>query len=90
VNVEQTLTLIFNQGAKFSVYTYHGCSLMVYGRNEVAPYKSKEHPMIQYVNVHSALEKMRTAQDKGPVVMVVGPTDVGKYKVNSPKGAKAF
>lgn len=41
--------------------------------------------MIQYLNVHSALEDMRIEADKsedpqktGPKVMIVGPQDVGK------------
>ena len=69
----------FSHGAKFSVFTYHGCSLTVYGQNLSPPYKSKEHPMIQYLNVHSALEDMRREADKiddpeksGPKIMVVG------------------
>lgn len=56
----------FAHGAKFSAYTYHGCSLLVYGQNQIPPYKSKEHPMIQYLNVHSALEDMRQKNDQGP------------------------
>ncbi len=74
----------FRHGAKFSVYTYHGCSVTVYGQNEEKlPYKSKEHQMIQYLNVHSGLEDLRTAADgdgskNGPVVMVIGLHDVGK------------
>ena len=74
----------FHHGRKFSVYTYHGCTVTVYGRNpDTNLYKSKEHPMIQYLNIHSALERKRKEADAkdskvGPVVMVVGPQDVGK------------
>lgn len=73
----------FHHGAKFSVYTYHGCALTVFGLNQTRPYKSKEHPMIQYLNVHSGLEDLRCKVDKeglemGPITMVVGPQDVGK------------
>ena len=76
----------FHHGSKFSVYTYHGCTVNVFGRNQIAPYKSKEHPMIQYLNVHHALENLRKESDTnenkiGPVVMVVGPQDVGKSTV---------
>jgi len=76
----------FHHGSKFSVYTYHGCTVNVFGRNQIAPYKSKEHPMIQYLNVHHALENLRKESDTkenktGPVVMVVGPQDVGKTTV---------
>ena len=53
----------FHHGSKFSVYTYHGCTVNVFGRNQIAPYKSKEHPMIQYLNVHHALENLRKESD---------------------------
>ncbi len=95
----------FPSGAKFSVFTYHGCQVMVRGRSEISPYTSKETPMITYANVHAGLEELRQAAEnagpaaaanqtsggpaggdgasadvsgKGPVVLVVGPTDVGK------------
>jgi polyribonucleotide 5'-hydroxyl-kinase len=49
---------------------------------EVQPYTSKETPMIMYLNIHAALEQLRKKADKsterGPILMVVGPTDVGK------------
>ena len=53
----------FHHGSKFSVYTYHGCTVNVFGRNTDRPYTSKEHPMIQYLNVHHALENMRKEAD---------------------------
>jgi polyribonucleotide 5'-hydroxyl-kinase len=46
-------------------------------------YVAKETPMIFYLNIHTALEQMRTQAESnkcgGPKVMVVGPDDVGKY-----------
>ena len=49
---------------------------------EVEPYTSKETPMIMYLNTHAALEQLRQTAEKekgrGPITMVVGPTDVGK------------
>ena len=46
-------------------------------------YIAKETPMIFYLNIHTALEQMRTQAQAnttgGPRVMVVGPDDVGKY-----------
>lgn len=44
---------------------------------------AKETPMVEYINTHTGLEQLRKLADdqedgKGPVVMVVGPTDVGK------------
>ncbi len=76
----------FASGAKFSVYTYHGACIVVYGRIEELndkPYKSDMNPMVQYLNIHSALENMRSEaaaseNQRGPVVMIVGPPDVGK------------
>ncbi|XP_033234869.1 protein CLP1 homolog isoform X2 [Drosophila pseudoobscura] len=68
-------------GAKVAIFTYQGCVLHVTGKMDVC-YISKETPMVQYVNCHAALEQFRTeAEEKdrrGPVAMVVGPTDVGK------------
>uniref|UniRef100_A0A1A9W0M8 Protein CLP1 homolog n=1 Tax=Glossina brevipalpis TaxID=37001 RepID=A0A1A9W0M8_9MUSC len=71
----------FLVGAKVAIFTYHGCVLHLAGKTEVS-YISKETPMIQYLNCHAALEQMRVAaeekDERGPVVMVVGPMDVGK------------
>jgi polyribonucleotide 5'-hydroxyl-kinase len=52
------------------------------GNSEDA-YVSKETPMVFYLNIHAALEQMRTkavenSECRGPRVMVVGPDDVGK------------
>ncbi|KAJ0049859.1 hypothetical protein NL108_005156, partial [Boleophthalmus pectinirostris] len=48
-------------------------------------YVSKDTPMLLYLNTHAALEQMRKQAEKdnerGPRVMVVGPTDVGKSTV---------
>lgn len=46
-------------------------------------YIAKETPMGIYLNCHAALEEMRqvaekSALKKGPIIMVVGPCDVGK------------
>ena len=78
----------FQDGAKFSIYTFHGCTINVQG--PCIPIKSKDHPMIMYLQVHATLEKLRKVADEssknteekewtsGPTVMIVGPTDVGK------------
>lgn len=76
----------FSHGAKFSVFTYQGCTIQVTGKMEVDPYTSKETPMIMYLNTHAALEQLRQkaerdSKDRGPITMVVGPTDVGKSTV---------
>uniref|UniRef100_A0A5F8H9W0 Uncharacterized protein n=1 Tax=Monodelphis domestica TaxID=13616 RepID=A0A5F8H9W0_MONDO len=74
----------FDAGAKVAVFTWHGCSLQLSGRTEVA-YVSKDTPMLLYLNTHTALEQMRRQaereEERGPRVMVVGPTDVGKSTV---------
>nr|XP_006825168.1 PREDICTED: polyribonucleotide 5'-hydroxyl-kinase Clp1-like [Saccoglossus kowalevskii] len=71
----------FTSGAKFAVYTWHGCTFQVSGKTEVA-YKSIDTPMVTYLNTHAALEQMRQQSERedkqGPKVMIVGPTDVGK------------
>ncbi|KAH8401390.1 hypothetical protein KR009_005104 [Drosophila setifemur] len=71
----------FGMGAKVAIFTYQGCVLHVSGKMDVC-YISKETPMVQYVNCHAALEQFRAEAEerdrRGPVAMVVGPTDVGK------------
>lgn len=77
----QNTKYTFKTGAKFAVFTYHGCQILILGKLEVQPYTSKETPMIMYLNIHAGLEQMRVGADtsgSGPVTMVVGPTDVGK------------
>lgn len=71
----------FHQGAKVAIFTFHGCLLLVKGKSDVS-YVAKETPMVQYLNTHAALEQLRTNAEKnsskGPIVMIVGPQDVGK------------
>ncbi|KAH8300698.1 hypothetical protein KR018_007485 [Drosophila ironensis] len=71
----------FGVGAKVAIFTYQGCVLHVSGKMDVC-YISKETPMVQYLNCHAALEQFRIEAEerdrRGPVAMVVGPTDVGK------------
>ncbi|XP_076460941.1 polyribonucleotide 5'-hydroxyl-kinase Clp1-like [Babylonia areolata] len=71
----------FMPGSKMAVYTFHGCTIKLRGKTEVA-YISKETPMTMYLNTHAAMEQMRAKADieetRGPRVLVVGPTDVGK------------
>ncbi len=74
-----------------SIYTFNGCSLQVYGVSNDKVTKTKETPAMMYLNVHASLEQFRKNADessangapeeswkKGPNVLVVGPTDVGK------------
>lgn len=74
----------FHTGAKVGIFTYHGCKLVVRGEMDMH-YIAKETPMVQYLNAHAAVEQLRVLADEknenGPIVMVVGPSDVGKSTV---------
>lgn len=71
----------FHFGAKIAVFTWQGCSLKLRGKKGIS-YISKETPMMFYLNCHASLEQLRVKSEneklRGPVTMVVGPTDVGK------------
>ncbi|GFY21639.1 protein CLP1 homolog [Trichonephila clavipes] len=71
----------FSSGEKIAVFTWYGCTLELLGKPEVA-YVAKETPMVFYVNLHAALEQMRMKAEredtKGPMVLITGPSDVGK------------
>lgn len=71
----------FAGGSKGAVFTWHGCCVQLRGRPEVA-YVSRDTPMLLYLNCHAALEQMRRQAERegerGPRVIVVGPSDVGK------------
>ena len=80
----------FGKGDKFAIFTFQGCTLHIFGKMAVNPEVSKENPMIMYLQLHAGLEQMRKNADefskkktegeicRGPVVMIVGPTDSGK------------
>ncbi|KAK7076353.1 Cleavage polyadenylation factor subunit clp1 [Halocaridina rubra] len=77
---------LFFSGAKVAVYTWHGCGLKLNGNTE-GTYVAKETPMVMYLSTHACLERLRRHADeglangkdtRGPVTMIVGPTDVGK------------
>ena len=71
----------FTCGAKVAVFTWHGCRVELIGKTDVN-YIAKETPMNRYLNCHADIEQIREIAEKdgtrGPVVMVVGPADVGK------------
>lgn len=71
----------FAYGVSIAVFTWHGCTVELVGKTSVA-YISKETPMNRYIYCHTAMEAMRDHADntetRGPVVMVVGPSDIGK------------
>lgn len=73
---------IFSGGSKIAVFTWQGCLLELRGKTEAA-YVARETPMIIYLNTHAGLEQLRKKAEldekkRGPIAMVVGPTDVGK------------
>uniref|UniRef100_A0A1B6BXL4 Protein CLP1 homolog n=2 Tax=Clastoptera arizonana TaxID=38151 RepID=A0A1B6BXL4_9HEMI len=74
----------FNTGAKVAVFTWQGCTIELRGKKNIS-YIAKETPMMFYLNCHACLEQLRakaeTENARGPVTMVVGPTDVGKSTV---------
>lgn len=71
----------FTSGAKVAVFTWQGCVIKLVGKID-GSYIAKETPMNIYLNCHAVMEGMREVAEnknsKGPVVMVVGPCDVGK------------
>nr|XP_023020553.1 protein CLP1 homolog [Leptinotarsa decemlineata] len=77
-------TYEFTTGAKVAVSTWHGCVVEVKGKTYVI-YTAKVAPMVMYSNCHGALEFMRTDakkyNERGPIAMVVGPSDVGKSTI---------
>nr|CAG4640225.1 EOG090X0A5X [Daphnia pulex]SVE85019.1 EOG090X0A5X [Daphnia pulex] len=75
----------FGGGSKIAVFTWQGCLLELRGKTEAA-YVARETPMIIYLNTHAGLEQIRKKADadetkRGPIAMIVGPTDVGKSTV---------
>ncbi|KAK2704060.1 hypothetical protein QYM36_017634 [Artemia franciscana] len=72
---------VFEKGAKAAVFTWDGATVELKGKPEAA-YIAKETPMVIYLNTHAVLEQLRrkaeAEEGRGPIVMVVGPADVGK------------
>lgn len=71
----------FVPSSKLAVFSWQGCGVKTTGKTEMS-YVAKETPMVMYLNLHGALEQMRQRAEldisRGPRIMVVGPTDVGK------------
>ena len=79
-------------GAKTAIFTYHGCFLEVSGGPTESEYVAEETNVMQYANVHFALEHLREQASAdlaraasgaegivgGPRVLVVGPESAGK------------
>jgi polyribonucleotide 5'-hydroxyl-kinase len=69
------------KGTKSAIFTWHGCNLEITGDTE-GEYMAEETPMVQYANIHFALENLRNEAksrgDLGPRVLIVGPENSGK------------
>ena len=69
------------RGAKGAIYSWEGAYLEVTGDPE-GDYVAEETPVVQYANVHFALENLREESKSkgvaGPRVLVLGPEDSGK------------
>lgn len=67
--------------SSIAVYTWHGCTIQVTGKTEEA-HVVADTLMILNVILHASIEQHRIKAEaenaRGPVVLVVGPTDVGK------------
>lgn len=74
-------TYIFG-GTKAAIFTWQGCSIQVSGDAPEGEYIAEETPMVEYVNVHFALEALREEAKQigkeGPRVLILGPDDSGK------------
>uniref|UniRef100_A0A9J2PY87 Protein CLP1 homolog n=2 Tax=Ascaris TaxID=6251 RepID=A0A9J2PY87_ASCLU len=79
----------FHPGARVAVFTWKNAVVELIGKTESA-YVAEQTPMVIYVNTHAALEQLREHAEslgmqkeeaRGPALMIVGPTDVGKSTV---------
>ncbi|KAE9415058.1 hypothetical protein Angca_009012 [Angiostrongylus cantonensis] len=81
----------FPQNTRVAVFSWKGASVELIGPTTSA-YVAEHTPMVIYLNTHAALEQLRqhteeqasvdgTEIPKGPRIMLVGPTDVGKTTV---------
>ncbi|GMS89274.1 hypothetical protein PENTCL1PPCAC_11449, partial [Pristionchus entomophagus] len=75
----------FQKGSRIAIFTYEGATVDVAGSGANS-YTSDQTPMVIYLNTHAALEQIRKQAEsdpshRGPRIMLVGPTDVGKSTV---------
>ncbi|KAF8763500.1 protein CLP1 homolog [Argiope bruennichi] len=70
-----------SSNSSISIFTWHGCVIKLSGTPE-AVYIVSDTAMILNVVLHASLEERRLQAEaenkRGPVTLVVGPTDVGK------------
>uniref|UniRef100_A0A0N5A978 Protein CLP1 homolog n=1 Tax=Syphacia muris TaxID=451379 RepID=A0A0N5A978_9BILA len=76
----------FGPGSRVAVFTWSNAVVELVGDTESA-YLAEQTPMVIYLNTHAALEQLREHAEtavsqkedaQGPIIMIVGPTDVGK------------
>lgn len=81
-------------GTKVAIFTWHGCTVEVVGKYDIAYTSSETNANVAYVNTHAQLEVLRDeamhaasspnadpsnqTTVEGPRVMLVGPEDSGK------------
>ncbi|KAK6019829.1 Pre-mRNA cleavage complex II protein Clp1 [Ostertagia ostertagi] len=81
----------FPPNTRVAVFSWKGATVELIGPTNSA-YVAEHTPMVIYLNTHAALEQLRqhseeqvavdgTENPKGPRIMLVGPTDVGKTTV---------
>ncbi|WKX98749.1 hypothetical protein Q1695_013993 [Nippostrongylus brasiliensis] len=81
----------FPPNTRVAVFSWKGATVELIGPTTSA-YVAEQTPMVIYLNTHAALEQLRQHSEgqmavdgnenpKGPRIMLVGPTDVGKTTV---------
>ncbi|CAI2347580.1 unnamed protein product [Caenorhabditis sp. 36 PRJEB53466] len=82
---------IFPAKSRVAVFTWKSAVIELVGPTESA-YVAEQTPMVVYLNTHAAMEQVRQNKEtqahnsgtkaKGPRMLLVGPTDVGKSTVS--------
>ncbi|CAA84329.1 Protein clpf-1 [Caenorhabditis elegans] len=81
----------FPAKSRVAAFTWKGATIELVGTTESA-YVAESTPMVIYLNIHAAMEEVRKKREeqaagnsnkaKGPRLLLVGPTDVGKTTVS--------
>ncbi|CAD6185939.1 unnamed protein product [Caenorhabditis auriculariae] len=85
-DLQENKKYAFPPYTRVAVYTWKEAVVELVGPAESA-YVAKHTPMVIYLNTHAAMEQVRQHREtkdslsKGPRLMLVGPTDVGKSTV---------
>ncbi|PIC23359.1 hypothetical protein B9Z55_017089 [Caenorhabditis nigoni] len=83
---------VFPAKFRVAVFSWTGGTIKIIGGTESAYISSESTAMVVYLNIHATLEKLRKDREasgkdfgvtqRGPRIMLVGPTDVGKTTVS--------